>query len=148
MKLNFLVFSFAILFFSAPAMAQEWMTDYDAAMEKAVKEDKHVLIFFTGSDWCPPCKRIKKDIYTSETFIKYAEDKLVLVLADFPKRAENKLSEEQEQKNKKLASNFNPRGFPTTIMLDTEGDELKRWVGYNPGTPEEYVEKFESAIKL
>jgi len=145
MKSRFLVISILTLFFAVPSFSQNWMTDYDEAMALAVEQDKHVLLFFTGSDWCPPCKRLKKDIYTSEVFKKYAEEKLIFLMADFPKRSANKLSEEQENKNKKLAARFGPKGFPTSIILDTEGNEKNRWVGYNPGSPEEYVEKFTAA---
>jgi len=148
MKVRFFVLATLLMLFALPSFSQNWMTDYDSAMAQAVEEDKHVLIFFTGSDWCPPCKRIKRDIYTSDAFKKYADDNLVLVMADFPKRKENKLSAEQERKNKRLAQDYNPRGFPTTIILNTKGDELKRWVGYNPGTPDEYVEKFSEVISL
>ena len=148
MKFRFLAVSMFFLLISMPGFTQEWMTDYDKAMEKAVAENKHVLLFFTGSDWCPPCKRIKQEVYTSEAFKQYAEEKFILLLADFPKRPENKLSPDQESKNKALARVFNPRGFPTSIILDKEGNELKRWVGYDPDGVGSYLENFDRAMNL
>jgi thioredoxin-related protein len=42
-----------------------WLTDYDAALTQAEKQDKNVLLYFTGSDWCAQCKMLKK------RFIRY-----------------------------------------------------------------------------
>ena len=35
-----------------------WMPNYKKALKKSKKERKPVLIYFTGSDWCGPCKKI------------------------------------------------------------------------------------------
>jgi thioredoxin-related protein len=148
MKFKFFVLSLFVMFLAVPGFSQEWLTDYDTAMAQATNENKHVLVFFTGSDWCPPCKRIKKNLYNSDTFKEYAKENLVLVIADFPKRKENKLSPEQEAKNRALAKVFNPRGFPTTIILDTSGDELNRWVGYDPAGAESYIQQFKEITSL
>ena len=148
MKMKLVLLSVLMTLFALPSFAQSWMTDYDEAMAQAIQEDKHVLLFFTGSDWCPPCKRIKKDIYTSEKFVTYADEKLVLLVADFPRKRANKLSDKQEAKNRKLAAEYGIKSFPTTIILNTEGKELKRWLGYQPGSPEDYLDKFNDAISL
>ena len=146
LTIKLLAFGLFLSFLSVPATAQEWLTDYDQAITKAKAENKHILVFFTGSDWCSPCKRIKSEVYTSEAFISFANEKLILLMADFPKRPENKLSEEQESKNKALARVFNPRGFPTSILINTDGKELDRWVGYDPSGVDSYLQNFAAAM--
>ena len=55
----------------------------------------------------------------------------MLVNADFPRKAKNKLSKVQQALNDKLAEQYNSNGaFPYTILLDPDGNKLKVWDGY------------------
>jgi len=148
MTLKRLLFMAALLVFGlTTGYSQKWLTDLDQGLAQANKENKHVLLFFTGSDWCPPCKRIKAEIYSSQVFIKYAEKELVLVMADFPRRPENQLSEAQKKKNYALAERFGARSFPTSVILDKKGKELQRWVGLPQETAASFVGKFSAITK-
>lgn len=148
MKIKFVIFSLFMIFLAAPSFAQEWLTDFDTAISKAKEQDKPVLLFFTGSDWCPPCKMTAKNVYTKQEFIDFADEKLVLLLADFPRKRENQLPQDQQVKNRALSQEFGVRGFPTSIILDKEGKELGRWVGYDPSGVTGYIEKFSKAAHL
>lgn len=148
MKIKLLIVSLFVMFLAAPAFSQDWLTDYDTAIAEAKIQDKPVLLFFTGSDWCPPCKMTVNNVYSKQEFIEFADENLVLLIADFPKRKENQLSDEQKQKNSILASTFGVRGFPTSIILNEEGKELGRWVGYDPSGVTGYIQKFSEAAKL
>ena len=114
-----------------------WLTSLPKALEQAKAEKKLVLLDFTGSDWCPPCKNLHKTVLTSEEFSKFAKENLVLVEVDFPRAKEQ--SAELKTANKELSAKFQVRGYPTLIVLDAEGKELFKKVGYG-GTPaKEYV---------
>lgn len=130
-----------------PALAGEgnWLTDYDTALAQAKKENKPLLIDFTGSDWCPPCKMMAKEVFASSTFQTFAAKDLVLLKADFPKL--KPLAPEQQKANEELAQKFNIEGFPTLIVLNGEGKELARNVGYKPGGPSAVVEWIQKAAK-
>jgi protein disulfide-isomerase len=130
-----LAVTFAAL--TLPAAEGEWHTDLAKAQEKAKAEKKLVLIDFTGSDWCPPCKNLHKTVLTSEEFAKFASDSLVLVEIDFPKSKPQ--SDEIKAANRELGKKFGIKGYPTVIVLDGEGKEVFRKVGYG-GTPaKDYV---------
>ena len=43
----------------APASGPAWLTDFEAASQRADDEEKDLLIEFTGSDWCSPCIGLK-----------------------------------------------------------------------------------------
>lgn len=117
----------------------EWLTDLAKAQEKAKAEKKMVLIDFTGSDWCPPCKSLHKNVLTSPEFAAFAKDNLILVEIDFPKSKEQ--SAELKKANGELQKKFEVKGYPTVIVLDGEGKELFKKVGYG-GTPaKDYVEE-------
>lgn len=125
--------------FQLSAAEAGWMTDLPKAQEKAKAEKKLVFIDFTGSDWCPPCKNLHKTVLVAPEFTAFAKDNLVLVELDFPNKKPQ--SAELQAANQKLAQRFKVEGYPTVIVLDADGKELFREVGYN-GTPAKaYVAK-------
>ena len=122
-----------------------WMTDLAKAQAQAKEEKKLVFVEFTGSDWCPPCKKLKADILSSADFAEYAKKNLVLVELDFPRGKEQ--SAELKKANQALSQKFGIRGFPTVLVLDGEGKELNRQVGFGGGSPKEYVGKIDALKK-
>ena len=126
--------------------AQEWEFDYNKALLKAKKENKTLILVFQGSDWCSNCIKLEHNILNSDTFKKYANDKLVLLKVDFPRRKKNQLSEVQQQHNNKLAEKYNAEGyFPLLVMLDDEGT-VKEKLGNENVSPQAYVEKIKHMI--
>jgi len=121
--------------------AAEWLTDLSTAMDKAKAEKKMVLMDFTGSDWCPPCKALHKTVLTSPEFEAYAETNLILVEVDFPN--EKPQTEELKAANKKLARKFEIEGYPTVIVLDAEGKQLSKKVGYSGEKPKNFIADLE-----
>lgn len=137
----------ALMAFSVLAVSAadgEWLTDLEKAQQQAKSEKKVVLLDFTGSDWCPPCKKLAKDVFSSQEFKDFAKEKLVLVEVDFP--AKKKLSDEQKQANDKLKEQFKIEAYPTIVLLDASGKELDRFVGYGGASPEDYIQKLEGAM--
>lgn len=129
----------ALAFIASPLLAAEdaWLTDLPKALEQAKAQKKMVLLDFTGSDWCPPCKALHKTVLTSEEFSKFAKANLVLVELDFPNA--KKQSDELKAANKKLSEKYAIQGFPTIIVLDVDSKELFRKVGYGGETAADYV---------
>jgi thioredoxin-related protein len=119
--------------------AQEWETDFEKAKEIAKQKNQNIVLVFSGSDWCAPCIKLEKEIWSSDEFKKFAKENVVLVKADFPRRKENKLPKEQLEKNNKLAEQYNQQGFfPFVVVLNGEGKILGS-TGYKKVSPEEYV---------
>jgi thioredoxin-related protein len=124
---------------AAQLQAAEWGTDLPKALEKAKAEHKLVLMDFTGSDWCPPCKALHNTVLTSKTFEDYADKNLVLVVVDFPNKTEQ--AEELKTANAALAKEFKVEGYPTVILLDPDRKQLKNILGYSGEKPDEYIAK-------
>ena len=122
----------ALLLAIIPLQASDlWSTNYEESLKKAAAENRMVLLEFTGSDWCPPCKKLAEDVFAQPPFAEFASANLVPVKLDFPRRAEQ--SEEQRAANQALAKKYQVEGFPTVILLDSKGAELAREVGYGGG---------------
>lgn len=135
MKTLFVFFS--ALFFTGVT----WLGDFNAAKTTAAKDHKLILINFSGSDWCGPCIRLRKEILESETFESYAAKNLVLVRADFPRQKKNQPSKEQIKLNEALADKYNAEGkFPYTLLVDANGKILKKWDGFPDESPEDFTE--------
>jgi len=122
-----------------------WLGDFSKATEEATRTHKLILINFSGSDWCGPCIRERKEILENDAFTNYAVDHLVLVRADFPRQKKNQLSKEQTKLNENLADKYNPDGkFPYTILVDEHGKVLKDWDGFPNESPEKFVAQIAS----
>jgi len=115
---------------SAEAAAEkDWGTDLAAAVKQAKAESKHVLLDFTGLDWCPNCIALHDRVLTQPVFRDWAAQKLVLVRADFPRHTSPPKA--QADANKRLVHQYAVNGFPTLLLLDANGKELHRIEGYN-----------------
>ena len=123
--------------------AEGWKTDYTAALAEAAKENKMVLLDFTGSDWCGWCIKLQKDTFSKSEFKKFAQESLVLVELDFPRGKTQ--SDELKKQNEELAEKFGVQGFPTLVLLDPQGKDATRNVGYLQGGPEAFIQWVESA---
>jgi thioredoxin-related protein len=119
--------------------SQEWKTSLEEAKAEANKENKKILLVFSGSDWCAPCMKLEKNVWQSEVFKKEAAEKYVLIKADFPKKKANQLSSELTENNNKLAEKYNKDGnFPLVVMLDKNG-KVKGMTGFKNISAENYV---------
>lgn len=128
-----------LLYLSVPS-STEWMTDMQKAMTVAREQQKLILLNFSGSDWCAPCVRLKKEIFQSPEFSE-TTTALVLVNADFPRSKKNQLSKEQQQLNDGLADKYNPEGkFPFTILMDAQGKVLYTWEGFPSSGKDRFLE--------
>src|SRR5947209_2105501 len=64
----------------------QWLTDLPKAQAKAKAEHKLVMMDFTGTDWCPWCIKLNKEVFSTPEFSEFAAKNLVLVEVDFPRR--------------------------------------------------------------
>lgn len=119
-----------------------WGTNMEQAQLEAKQESKLILLNFSGSDWCGPCMKLRRDVFDSDEFLAYAKDKLVLVNADFPRQKKNRLDAELVKRNEALAERYNTKGtFPYTLLLDANGHVLKTWEGNSGLTPSQFIDE-------
>lgn len=130
-----------IFLFSTQLFSQQWYTNYDKALEISKKENKKVLIVFSGSDWCGPCIKMDRRIWQTTEFEEEAKKNWVLLKIDFPRGVKNRLSEEQTEHNNKIALRYNEYGrLPTVVVLSNEEKVLGE-TGYTQLTVQQYLEK-------
>ena len=125
--------------------AEGWMTDFEAAKEKATAENKTLLLDFSGSDWCSWCIKLDEEVFQKSVWKEYAKAHLVQVLIDFP-RDKSEQSEALQKQNNELGKQYAVRGFPTVLLLDEEGTLIEK-TGYQRGGAENYVNHIKELIK-
>lgn len=127
--------------------AQNWQTDINVAKKIALTENKTIILVFQGSDWCAPCIKLDREIWSTETFKSYAKTNFVMLQADFPRKKKNALSSKIAKANAKLAETYNSNGiFPFVVVLDSKGNVLGK-TGYKKVTPEAYIKTLITFIK-
>lgn len=134
-------------FMAMQVQAQQWLTDLGAAKALAEKDDKNIILVFSGSDWCAPCIKLEKAIWESDAFKQEAAANWILVKADFPKKKANALPEAQQQQNAALSEKYNREGaFPLVVVMDKTGKTLGKTT-YKNITPQEYIALLHSLEK-
>ncbi len=108
-----------------------WQVDYNKALTQARAQNKQVLLDFTGSDWCGWCIRLKKEAFDQPAFTNFAKGKLILVEVDFPRAKPQ--SDVVKKQNASLQKDYHVEGFPTLVLLDSNGKQLRKHVGYLEG---------------
>jgi thioredoxin-related protein len=124
-----------------------WHYNMQEAKQLAQKEHRHILLNFSGSDWCGPCILLRKEILDDPAFLQMADTSLVLVNADFPRKKKNQPSPEQQRLNDQMADQYNSQGqFPLTLLLNADGKVLRRWEGYPSMKLKDFSEEVQEVI--
>lgn len=138
-----LVMTFGSLLVNAQENGLTWHTNIDKAMAISNKEKKPLMLFFTGSDWCGWCIRLQKEVFYKKEFVKWAQENVVLVELDFPRKKQ--LEPALQQQNYSLQNAFRVQGYPTVWFVNSDTKEGKTnftqlgSTGYVAGGPEAWI---------
>jgi thioredoxin-related protein len=144
LRLAALLVASGLLGLASARAEAHWLTDFHQAQEEAKANHKLLLIDFTGSDWCPWCQVLHAEVFAKPEFEQYAKDNLVLMTADFPRT--RALSIEVRQQNRALAQRYQVDGFPTIVVLTSEGKQVGL-LGYMPGGAEAFINELKKLPK-
>ena len=144
MKKTILTLCAVLAFVQVKAAELDWQTDLPKAQTQAKTEKKLVMLDFTGSDWCGWCIKLNKEVFSQPEFAEYAKKNVVAVEVDFPNK--KKLSATQKQANDALAKKYEIKGYPTIIVLNSEGKKVGE-LGYQAGGPKAFIAELEKLKK-
>ena len=100
---------------NAQIVELNWHTDLSKAVSISINEKKPIMLFFTGSDWCGWCMRLKKEVFNHEKFKVWTNENIILVELDFPRR--KKLEPNLLNQNRELARIFGVSSYPTCWLV-------------------------------
>jgi len=95
----------------------DWQ-NYDENLVIAAKADNKAILIDFFADWCIPCKRIEKTIFSNKIVVEKSQNFLTLK-AD--------LTKENSEAVRNLRLKYNVRGVPTVILIASNGVEFKRY---------------------
>lgn len=110
-----------------------WGIDIKAAFKQAKKEDKPVLVEFTGSEWCPPCIAMRNNVFSKKEFVEAASKQFVLLELDFGK------GHKAPKKNDKFRRKHKVNGYPTIVLFTAEGEEFSRFIASRYPTIDKFL---------
>ncbi len=106
-----------------------WVLTYKEALKRSKEENKPVLMYFTGSDWCGPCIRLDKELFHTEKFKEFSDKELILLEVDIP-RQQDLLTQDKLSENLYLKKKFKVNSFPTLIFVNHRGRKIAEKSGY------------------
>lgn len=116
--------------------------DLDHAKADAKTKHRLILLIFSGSDWCIHCMKMNEDVFSKDTFHRFADAHLEVVTADFPRLKKNRQDAAVIRQNEALADQYNKDGhFPFVLLLDADGAVLKTWDGYHGENAETVIQQ-------
>jgi thioredoxin-related protein len=140
MKRNAIAMLACCVLLQAGAAELNWLTDLPKAQAAAKADSKLVMLDFTGSDWCGWCIKLNKEIFSKPEFEEYAGKHLVLVEVDFPRAKPQ--SPELKKANQALQQKYKVEGYPTIVVLNSEGKKVGE-LGYMQGGPKAFIAELE-----
>lgn len=130
------------------AKVGHWTMDFAAASKLAKEKNLPMMLNFTGSDWCGWCKLMDKGVFAKEEWNKYAAKNVVLVTLDFP-NDKSIVPEKYVARNKSLQQQFGVRGYPTYVVLDSDGEsQLGRLGAGRDKTPASFIKEFQEVTRF
>ena len=115
-----IVFAFVLIFqnINSQQSTLNWHTDLNKAVNISLSEKKPIMLFFTGSDWCGWCMRLKKEVFNFPEFEAWTKENVVLVELDFPRR--KAIDPKILNQNRELARIFGVSGYPTVWFVNPQ----------------------------
>ncbi|MFC4992195.1 thioredoxin family protein [Rubritalea tangerina] len=137
----------AVLTFAASALSlvagEGWMTNIDEAKKLSKEKNKPVFVEFTGSDWCPPCMMMEKNVFSKGAFKTGAEKDFILVKIDIPNG-----DKALRKKNEKVLEKYKVSGVPTVVLLDPKGKEFSRFSASRYNTVDKMLGQLKKQLRI
>lgn len=123
----------------------DWFLYLEDAYAASKESGKPIMANFTGSDWCGWCIRLKNEVFNKETFKLWADENVVLLELDYPRKKQ--LTETLKAQNTSLQQAFQVSGYPTIWVFNLDFDEsIKQFrieaigkTGYVAGGPDAWI---------
>src|SRR5262249_28537175 len=111
----------ALAFLVLPKAGAEepWLQEFDEAQTAAKRDGKDLMIDFSGSDWCAPCKWLKDKILTRPEFIAAAGPQCVRV--DTADGAGRPMPEGRKEPSRKRQQRSGIEPSPTVVLATADG---------------------------
>jgi len=127
----------------ASAAQDRWLTSYDAALTASREQGLPVLTIFTGSDWCPHCRTLEDNVLNTQTFLDWADGRVILLMIDLPQQG---ITPAVRAERSQVCIKYGVRTFPSALLIAPDGQKLTVQSGYMGQAPTAWVAHFSSHL--
>jgi len=127
---------------AAPKRRGPWEESETIAKQRAAREGKPLLIWFTDSARSPMCKALSQELFSNPDFEKWAAERLIRLRVDANAQADDPNLSLDEKNSKlvdmknyvtRLKKTYKVLGHPSVLMLNPSGEVIGRYRGYKRG---------------
>ncbi|MBI5759794.1 MAG: thioredoxin family protein [Planctomycetales bacterium] len=93
-----------------------WHDNFNRALEEATRRDCVLLVHFHAT-WCPPCKRMEREVLNTPEMLRFLEAGVVAVKVD-------------GEMHPDLKDRFDIEAFPSDVIITPQGRVLNSSQGY------------------
>ena len=98
----------------------KWNENFESAINESKKLNKPMFVYF-GTSWCPYCKQLESETFTNQDVQNKIAENFIPVKVD-------------GDVNPELCSKYNVLGFPTIIIIDSNGKKMDLIEGFHSPT--------------
>jgi len=114
----------ALVAFVGCGGSSEASYEYDSlSAAQAASDGKPILIDFY-TDWCTYCKMMDTTTFTDTSVTSYIRGNILVAKVN-------------AEKDSALANSYGVTGYPTLVLVEPDGSEIDRFIGYYP--PEKFL---------
>ncbi len=121
-----------------------WYRNYSDAVATSQSTSKPILILFTGTNWCPACMKLERQVLTRPEFSQAVGQRFVFLKAEFPDYSEDAVL---RSPYKPLLDRYNVDAFPTMVIVNANGQKLYT-VNYRDGGPQAYTQELLQKLNM
>ena len=103
-------------------------TNYSEAKIEAEQQNKDILLVLTGAEWCKPCIKMKKNVFSEQEFIDFANEKFIVFEINLIMPVD--IGSENYKEYKFFQEKYKANALPTLILIDTK-ETVKLLLGEN-----------------
>jgi thiol:disulfide interchange protein DsbD len=120
--------------FKGPSV--NWHLYSDQLLIDSANKNKPVIIDFYAN-WCSPCRQLDEITFHHPDIVKLSQDEFIMVKVDLTKNND-------DQNQYRLLNEYNVKGVPTVVFLDTSGKERKDLRLVDFLSPDEFLNRMVS----
>ncbi len=134
-----------------------WEESETIAKQRAAREGKALLIWFTDSARSPMCKALSQELLATPDFEKWASEKLIRLRVDANIQVDDPNLSLDEKGDRmaalkdyvtRLKKQYKILGQPSLILLNSSGEVIGRYRGYSRGQADDYMGLFKQGATV
>ncbi len=116
-----------------------WEIDPRHAFERAQREQRPLMLLFTGS-WNAQGMALSQEVFATKSFNDYVKENLVICYLNYPQNITD-----APDALRRIKEKFKVKGYPNVLIFNPNGEVERGIRGYRSGRPVDYFNRLVAA---